>query len=277
MQSIRVHPIFAALIIVGLVIAGIAGAQQPQRFPRLTAEQAEILSHLSIVYLDDGQGGQAKTIRFTGVNVQVVNGLGVTNGNPIDPASTVAVTVNGVGNLIVGYNELGHALGDDRTGSHNIVAGIKNNYPSLGGLVASYESRLEGPYNGILGGRSNLSRDRHSVAIGGDNAVALSDRSFAAGGFNNVAANSMDVVVGGNGNTASGSKSSIFGGDANVTSANFATVLGGLQNNASGTRSTVVGGRFNDAAGNTSTVGGGAHRTATGEDDWVAGSLFQDN
>ncbi len=48
----------------------------------LTEEQREILSHMSIVELPmggDEQGndlGTAKTIRFTGVNVQVVNGLG---------------------------------------------------------------------------------------------------------------------------------------------------------------------------------------------------------
>ena len=65
----------------------------PALLPRLTPEQAEILGHISIVYLDDGQGGQAKTIRLTGVNVQVVNGLDDTT------------ATNGLGNLIVGYHE----------------------------------------------------------------------------------------------------------------------------------------------------------------------------
>ena len=53
----------------------------------LTSEQQDILSHMSVEWLDDGRGGQVKTIRFTGVNVQVVNGLGATNGYPLDPVT----------------------------------------------------------------------------------------------------------------------------------------------------------------------------------------------
>ena len=71
----------------------------------LTPEQAEILSYQSIVYLDDGQGDTVKTLRIEGINVQVVNGEGTTN------------TTNGLGNLIVGYNETGNVFGDDRTGA----------------------------------------------------------------------------------------------------------------------------------------------------------------
>ena len=61
------------------------GTLSQQLRPTLTPEQAEILSHLSIVYLDDGQGSTTKTIRISDVNVQIVNGLGVTNGFPPDP------------------------------------------------------------------------------------------------------------------------------------------------------------------------------------------------
>src|SRR5262245_20744675 len=112
MNSIRIHPITAGIDLVGIALLGVARAQQPQQFLRLTPEQSEILSHMSIVYLDDGQGGQAKTIRITGVNVQVVNGLGATE------------TTNGVGNLVIGYNEPGNALGDSRVGSHNVCIGV---------------------------------------------------------------------------------------------------------------------------------------------------------
>jgi len=58
----------------------------------LTPEQAEILSHMSIVTPPE-MGGK-KTIRISGVNVQIVNGLNRTS------------TTNGTGNLIVGYQEL---------------------------------------------------------------------------------------------------------------------------------------------------------------------------
>ena len=77
--------------------------------PSLTKEEIallrEVLPHLSIEDLDDGQGGTTRTIRISEVNVQIVNGLGATNGNPNFPDSNSG-TVNGLGNLIVGYNEM---------------------------------------------------------------------------------------------------------------------------------------------------------------------------
>jgi len=79
-------------------------------------------------------------ITFSGVNVHVVNGTGTTDGS-----------VNGVGNLIVGYNEL-RGTGDDRTGSHNIVVGKRHNYSAYGGLVAGYNNTISGVYASVSGG-----------------------------------------------------------------------------------------------------------------------------
>ena len=118
----------------------------------LTPEQEEILGHMSIVKIPtetDEEGNvlsAAKTIRFTGVNVQVVNGLGATNGNPDDPNSLgregePPTTTNGVGNLIVGYQEF-RGRSDDRTGSHNIVGGFRQNYSSFGGLVVGRKNTI---------------------------------------------------------------------------------------------------------------------------------------
>ena len=56
----------------------------------LPPEQQEILSYLSLVDLDDGTGSLVRTLRITGVNIQIVNGMGKT------------ATTNGSGNLIVG-------------------------------------------------------------------------------------------------------------------------------------------------------------------------------
>src|SRR5688572_7352209 len=78
--------------------------QSPQARVLLTPEQAEILSHMSLVMLDDGTGNPKKTLRISGLNVQIVNGLGSTQ------------TADGTGNLIVGYNEPGSPAGDVRTG-----------------------------------------------------------------------------------------------------------------------------------------------------------------
>jgi hypothetical protein len=58
----------------------------------------------------------ANEVVITGANLRIVNGLGSTE------------TTNGLGNLIVGYNEeRGFGL-DKRTGSHNVVVGRENNF-----------------------------------------------------------------------------------------------------------------------------------------------------
>src|SRR5262245_20784513 len=80
-------------------------------------------------------------ITISGANLRIVNGLGATN------------TRNGLGNLIVGYNEHRQGgtlfcgpppLSDTRTGSHNVVVGEELNFSSFGGLVV-------GQCNDIIG------------------------------------------------------------------------------------------------------------------------------
>ena len=73
----HLHPVSAlagALACGGLSL--MLGMQQisAQKIALLIGEQREMRGHMSIEYLPDGLGGQVKTIRFTGVNVQVVNG-----------------------------------------------------------------------------------------------------------------------------------------------------------------------------------------------------------
>jgi len=81
------------------------------------------------------------TVRFTGVNVQVVNGTGSES------------SINGLGNLIVGYNSK-RSSGSNRTGSHNLVVGNKHNYSSYGGLVAGYHNAVTTYYSSVTGGYS---------------------------------------------------------------------------------------------------------------------------
>lgn len=82
-----------------------------QEAGELTPEQQEVLSHFRVIEIEDGQGARLKTIQFHDANLQVVNGLGATN------------TQNGLGNLIVGYQETrpGTEAMNVRTGSHNLV------------------------------------------------------------------------------------------------------------------------------------------------------------
>jgi len=118
--------------------------------------QRAVLDHLSLVDLDDGQGGLAPTVRLSGANLQIVNGLGATNGYPENPMNNdpEVTGTNGVGNLIVGYMESRSADGvsDNRVGSHNLVVGAYNDYVSYGSIVGGLGNSVWGPYSAQVGG-----------------------------------------------------------------------------------------------------------------------------
>jgi len=165
-------------------------------------------------------------VTITGANLHVVDGTGDTSGTP-----------NGLGNVIIGYNEL-RGVNDDRNGSHMLVVGKENNYSSFGGIVV---------------GRRNWT---------GDPSAPL-DSGYAS-------------VSGGYGNIASGYLSSVSGGYHNTASGYGSSVSGGYYNTASAMHSSVSGGAYNPASGVYSSVSGGSQRAATGDYDWAAGSLFED-
>ncbi len=173
-------------------------------------------------------------VYFTDVNVHVRNGSGNTNG-----------TVNGRGNLIVGYNEP-RTSGSDKSGSHNLVIGVGHNYISYGGFVAGYQNNLEGHY------------------------------ATVSGGWNNDASGLYSSVSGGCDNEASGYSSSVSGGRMNTASEYHSSVSGGGMNTASALYSSVSGGWMNTASGDFSSVSGGQERAAPGIYDWAAGSLWED-
>ena len=108
-------------------------------------------------------GSTSTTIVFEEVNVQIVNGLGATNGNPADPTSVLQTTVNSLGNLIVGYNE-GADAGLIRTGSHNIIVGTQHQFSSFGGMVVGFTNTISGAYSSISGGTRGAASGRGSGA-----------------------------------------------------------------------------------------------------------------
>ena len=231
----------------------------------LSEETEEILDHMSIVQLADGIGGTTKTIRFSEANVQIVNGEGATE------------AFNGLGNLIVGYNEL-RPSDNDRTGSHMIVAGDENNYSSFGGIVAGQLNATSGVYASVTGGLENTANGEFSSVSGGRNNTASGDfGSSVSGGRRNTASGWSSSVSGGWNANASDDFSSVSGGSNNVASGEFSSVSGGLHNTASGAGSSVSGGSSNIASGDPSSVSGGFQRIAPGDLDWVAGGLFQDH
>jgi len=80
---------------------------------------------------------------FTGCNVNIRNGLNKTE------------SLNGLGNLIVGYNE---QQPDstlplyDRSGSHNLGVGPQHTYSSMGGFVAGLANTIGSRYTSVSGG-----------------------------------------------------------------------------------------------------------------------------
>jgi hypothetical protein len=213
---------------------------------------------------------------FEGCNVHVRNGEGDT------------LIDNGLGNLIVGYNE--DIVEDVRTGSHNLVVGAGHTYSSNSGIVVGFNNAIEGWFSSVAGGGSSTASNGGSITGGHGNVAsgsgasisgglyneATGDYSSVSGGNNNVASGDYSSVSGGQGNTASGGFSSVSGGDANDAIGFNASVSGGFNNVAFGNDSSVTGGRNNAANGNRSTVSGGDARTASGTEDWVAGALFED-
>lgn len=208
-----------------------------QEGPALTAEQAEILSHMSLVYLPitNGDEGSLKTIRMTGVNLQVVNGLGYTWGDQdVTIQNDEAHRTNGLGNVIIGYQETRSDDGvqdtddsNDRNGSHNLVVGTRNNYTAWGCKVVGARNTVRGWLSSIGGGFGN---------------DAIADAVTISGGQYNLAAAKYTSIGGGWGNMAMNRGATIPGGGGNIAEGEWATVGGGRNNNAAGYFSVVAGG-----------------------------------
>ncbi|MCW5198701.1 hypothetical protein VU06_03010 [Desulfobulbus sp. F3] len=86
-----------------------------------------------------------RNIYLTGANLHIRSGSGSTYG-----------ALNGLGNLIIGYNE-NYSPTEDmpvaaRTGSHHLVVGPYHSYSSYGGLVAGYRNTISGISSSVSGG-----------------------------------------------------------------------------------------------------------------------------
>lgn len=106
---------------------------------------------------------------ITGVNLHLRSGSGATD-----------TAVNGLGNLIVGYNELAEFT-LPRIGSHNLVVGRANSYTSFGGLVAGAANDIIAPYATVTGGRKNLASGFASSVSGGEGRKASELFNWSAG------------------------------------------------------------------------------------------------
>jgi hypothetical protein len=196
-----------------------------------------------------------RTVRLTGVNLQVVNGLARTE------------TINGAGNLIIGYDEPnsfttqpicsqararnGAVITDEaaclaaggvfstqhKSGSHNLVLGTQNGYSSVGGIVGGrfnyinevfasvvggVDNRASGPFSVIVAGQGHLAQESSAI-LGGNGKQTLARNSSISGGVGNIASGENASVTGGERNTASGINSSILGGSRRTLAGTIAT------------------------------------------------------
>jgi hypothetical protein len=134
---------------------------------------------------------------ITKANLHIVNGLGRTDcGTEEEP---IPDCPNGLGNLIVGYNEPREFEGTEniRTGSHNVVVGQEHNFSRFGGLVVGLRNEISGNFTVVSSGTGNM---------------ASADLASVSGGQGNTASSGGASVSGGFGNTASGLSASVSGG-----------------------------------------------------------------
>ena len=195
----------------------------------------------------------AHTVLVSGANLQVHNGYG-------------ANWSNGLGNVIVGYNQLQAEQDpvDTRNGSHNMVIGNGHYYTGMHNLISGGTNRALGS-GGVIFGYNNKTWDNANVVLGGANNAAYGSACAILGGVLNITNGVENVVIGGQSNQTNGQKNVVLGGKENVASgwdgviaggdensliAGFGSIVGG-QSNSIGTDSTdtrftaVVGGRFN--------------------------------
>jgi hypothetical protein len=175
-------------------------------------------------------------IIFSGANIHIVSGSGMTNDNG---------NARGLGNLIIGYDEApGPLQSPERGGSHNLVIGRWNRFTkaAFGGFIAGEVNTIDAEAASVTGGYINTASGDFASVTGGQSNTS----GFAAsvsGGQSNTASGDFASVSGGFDNTASGGAASLLGGGTNTASASGASVVGGSSNTAGGIETVVIGGQ----------------------------------
>ena len=179
-QRLRWWRILACgLLVMGLVGLPLVGgtAQEQSAYERALVRRLAALEY-KLQYISGG----ANEVVITGANLRIVNGLGDT------------ATTNGLGNLIVGYNESRPIppfcflppddpfCRDIRTGSHNVVVGEGLNFSSFGGLVVGFVNEISGSFASVSGGRLNTASGDFASVSGGRVNTASGEESSVSGG-----------------------------------------------------------------------------------------------
>ena len=175
----------------------------------------------------------AHTILVSGANLQVHNGYG-------------ANWSNGLGNVIVGYNQLQAEQDpvDTRNGSHNMVIGNGHYYTGVHNLISGGTNRAFGSA-GVIFGYNNKTWDNANVVLGGGNNAAYGDACAILGGVLNVTNGVENVLIGGQSNQTNGQKNVVLGGMQNDASGDHGVIAGGDENSLIGDAAAIVGGQGN--------------------------------
>lgn len=136
------------------------------------------------------EGVRGPNLIFEGANVHIRNKRSSTT------------MVDGLGNLIIGYNEIGDEAGlfyppPVRNGSHNLIVGAGHSYRSAGGFVAGYRNTIGGSFSTVAGGFLNVANGEHSSVSGGLLNVAGGEFSAVCGGMQNDTASFASSITGG--------------------------------------------------------------------------------
>jgi hypothetical protein len=95
---------------------------------------------------------------FHHANVHIESGSGTT---------AEASALSGLGNLIVGYNEIPTLQGWSRAGSHNLIVGPSHSFSSTAGAVFGISNVISAQHATILGGNQNRAGGASSSILGG--------------------------------------------------------------------------------------------------------------
>jgi hypothetical protein len=212
--------------------------------PAEKTEQEKLISILPHINYEASGIDEKPTVQFSGINLQVIDGSGSES------------TVNGTGNLILGYDE----KPGTQTGSHDLLlGGYTNSFTSYGATVGGgHNNRSAGPYASVLGGAENTASGTSSAVFGGYGNQATANDSSIAGGCSNLTGKGTTILNSQCTNTAlAGDFQSVSGGAGNQAEAQNSTVSGGLDGEASGVDASVTGGSHGKASYRASTVLGG--------------------
>lgn len=243
-------------------------------------EQAESLSSLF-----EGVNRTTDGIAFQALDVHVRSGLGSTYHSG---SLGVLGEPNGLGNVIIGYDEDDGRPEGATSGSHNLVVGPGHTYQGFGALIAGrggiatedsagtlviglrglagahYAASIAGEFSSaegsggvVIGGRGSAASGENSIVVGGSASMASGERATAVGGVASAATGPSAVAIGGQDSDAAGESSVVVAGLANATDGGPTVAIGGASNFADGDVAVAAGGSENRARGYlTVTVGG---------------------